>query len=71
MNAGHQATPPGSLLCGHWTFFTLAGEPNATARCDLPQGHEEPMHTFWWNPATGESFSWSDIFERHERRETT
>lgn len=56
------------LLCGHWTFFTLGGNRNATARCDLAEGHEG-LHKFWHSPETGESFSWADSYERHVVRD--
>lgn len=55
------------LLCGHWTFFQLSDDVDLTARCDLPAGHDG-MHKFWWNPASGDAYSWADIAERHERR---
>jgi hypothetical protein len=56
------------LLCGHWTFFRLGGDPNVTARCDLPVGHEG-LHKFWHNPVMRETFQWSEKGERHEVRD--
>jgi hypothetical protein len=68
VSADHGHTEPTDLLCGHWTFFRLGDDPDVTARCDLPASHDRQLHKFWWNRATGESFSWANSVERHERR---
>lgn len=53
-----------ALLCGHWTFFRIAGE-DVTARCDLNHGHEG-LHRHWHG--LHDTFSWADSAERHRRR---